>query len=173
VQQIFQLLLLSIGICLFSGCTPIVSYPLVDQSSYIYQKGNAIRIAGDSLNRVYLGLAISGKTPADFPPILSMHLEYAGYSNQLPLGAQDRKKGFQFVVLNIEDKSSLAQALVKDKIKTEGQPRETILLMAIMKDKLDIKEKAFTFQYGLWEKRNPNMRFEQTFTYALSTFELK
>jgi hypothetical protein len=109
---------------------------------------------------------VSAADAKDFPPVLSMRVAYFFDDSYLMTAAIGQTKKVSLVIFgkNIEEKDKLAYNLVKDKVDLKDKS-DFMLLAFVFRDLTKKPITEMTVRYGLWEKRNTNIRVEKEYKF--------
>ena len=158
----------------------IITVNLVVKNSFgqdkFPEKFNLYYLASDytddsNKKSVIVILAVTPIKSKDFPPVLSMKFTYKinndGSWTTIDLQKQiDKKVSLLILGSSVKEKSPEIYELIKNKIDLISVP--DIMLLAFKLDSVsedDINNLAI--KYGLWEKRNQNIRVEKTFNFNI------
>ena len=116
---------------------------------------------------------VTTKEEKDFPPVLSMRLNYTLYidsdHNEIIttiLGKKESKVRIIIYGKSIKDNDKYVYNLIKDKIDTAYKRDYWILGFSFKNASKDIVQKM-DFTYGLWEKNNTEMRVEKKYEFEV------
>lgn len=119
-------------------------------------------------------LAIFAVTPIkeeDFPPVLSMRITYKvgknGVENTVDiLKSEGRKVRLVIFGQNVQEKDERIYRLIKDKIDLSKE-KDMRILVFLFEDISEMKVDKMSIKYGLWEKKDQNVRIEETFDFEI------
>ncbi|UOQ99601.1 hypothetical protein MUN81_08930 [Hymenobacter sp. 5317J-9] len=114
---------------------------------------------------------VSAAKAKDFPPVVSMRVMYSVDGSEVTKASIGRTDNVSIIAFDrgIEGKSKLGYSLVKDKVDLNDKA-DFMLLAIFFKDltRKPISDMAIT--YGLWEKRNTEVRVEKEYKFHVENY---
>ncbi len=161
-NHVLKALFLITTVVLFGCVTPYVP----TTPGYNLNLIGAVTTDSTDQNDVLAVFAVTPINEEDFRPVLSMKITYKvdGEEEKVVDLQRQTEKKVRVIIYgkNVQEKDPMIYQLVKDKVDLAGK-KDLFLLAFSFNDISKNKVNKMNIRYGLWEKRNNSIRFEQDF----------